>query len=142
MNTDDYAIFSYKLNLELLEKFPVWGAFDDDDSEVIRPVSSIDPFSYDCDPLTIKARFITPGSSTLDGCVVYDRAFGRVYLIEVFVYGNCLGFNSQLKDLVAKELAKLRGLLNTVEDPVFPIRYETDIFAEDGKKIEGTFSPL
>ena len=142
MNSDDLTIRNDQLTPELLESFPVWGAYDDDDSEIIRPVQTDAPFATDCDPLTIKAKFATTNNRSLSGCVVVDRAFDEVYLIEVFVLGKWFGFNRHLPDIAQSQLAKLASALGESENRVFPLRFTTGVTGPTKEDFEGVFSPF
>jgi hypothetical protein len=128
------------LTLAWLEKFPVWGSFEDDDSEMIRPVLG-EPFAADCDPLITKARIITNEDIELSGCVYLDRAFDRVYLINVYLRGMWFGFHRQLQDLAAADAERLRVALGNSEAKIFPVRFETQMH-DQGKDFEGEFTPF
>lgn len=138
----DLAIRNDELTPALLDSFPVWGAFDEDDSEIIRPVRTDTPFATDCDPLTIKAVFETVNKTLLSGCVVVDRAFDEVYLIELFVLGRWFGFNRHLPDIAQSQLTQLASALGESENGVFPLRFTTGVIGPRKENFDGVFSPF
>src|SRR5436309_494253 len=115
---DDLAIRGNELTLELLEKHPVWGSFEGDDSDIIRPVKSEEPFTVDCDPLTIKANLLTPNGRSLAGCIVVDRSDDTVYLVEILIDGRYYGFNVALPDIAESQLMQLQEDMGSVVDPI------------------------
>lgn len=141
MEFSNTCLRSDKLSPAWLEKFPVWGNFDEDDSEMLRPVLEADPFAADCDPLTIKAVFRTAEGMPLKGCVCVERAFDTVYLVEVFLNDRWYGFNRHLKDLAAEDLEKLKAALGNAQLHVFPLRFETQMH-RPGRDFAGTFTPF
>src|SRR5262245_18128440 len=101
------------LTWELLEQFPVWGGgFEVEDSGGLRPIVGGDPFLTACDPLLIMAEFVTTEAMGLKGCVSISRTFDNVYLVEFFTNGVWIGFNPNLKELVLKNLKRLRDVLS------------------------------
>jgi len=140
VSSGDLAIGDNELNLALLEEYPVWGSFEEDDSEVIRPVGEINPFSADCDPLTIRAGFVTTNEKELEGCVVIDRALECIFLVEIYTNDQCFGFNRELEDLAYSQLKALQESIG--EDGVFPIRYRTSYKWPNGASLEGLFTPF
>jgi hypothetical protein len=131
----------HELSSEWLQTFPVWGSFDEDDSEMVRPVVDDDPFAADCDPLTIKSEFQTVEGIRLSGCICLERAFDTIYLVEVFLNQTWFGFNRHLKDLAAEDLEKLKSALGDPNLQVFPVRYETKI-GRPARDLAGTFTPF
>jgi hypothetical protein len=142
MKQEDLVISSSKLSMELLELHPVWGEFDDDDSEMIRPVHTSDPFLADCDPLVIKADFRTTSGTKLVGCVYINRAFDKVYLIEVCIDGQWIGFSANLPDLANEDLARLSDALGVGDTEIFPMEFITNTSWPDGTSVTGQFSPF
>jgi hypothetical protein len=124
----------------LLQTHPVWGAYEDDDSGVYRPVLDSDPFSTLCDPLIIKARFQTVEGIDLKGCVSITRTFDIVYLVEVFIDTEWFGFNHNLPDLAAEDLVRLKTALARPDTQIFPIRFHTEM--PSGNNLVGEFTPF
>ncbi|QDT27568.1 hypothetical protein Enr10x_28860 [Gimesia panareensis] len=140
MSLEDLKIYHWNLTLEYLEMYPVWGAFDDDDSEIIRPVTAADPFTMDCDPLTIKSDFKTPDGLVMLGCILCDCEDAEVNMVEIFFAGNRFPFSTSVADLQKQTLQRLQNSIRHSEDPIFPLYYQTHTLGPDGKKIEGYFS--
>lgn len=88
--------------------------------------------------LYIKARFSTAGGATLDGFIMNQDAF----CITLFLPGDDLVFSRH--PLFATEMARqtiaLRHTLHRTDDPIFPMRYQTEFLARDNTPIAGTFS--
>ncbi len=136
-----FKLNRHRLSPEWLQKFPVWGNFDEDDSEIVRPVVDEDPFAADCDPLTIKSDLLTAEGIRLGGCISLDRSFGTVYLVEVFLGHEWFGFNRHLSDLAAEDLEKLKTALGDPNLRIFPLRFETQM-QRPGRDFVGTFTPF
>jgi hypothetical protein len=131
----------HELSPEWLQKFPVWGSFDEDDSEMVRPVVDEDLFAADCDPLTIRSDFLTVEGIRLSGCICLERAFDTIYLVEVFLDNKWFGFNRHLQDLATEDLENLKKALGDPKLQVFPVRYETQM-QRPGRDFVGTFTPF
>jgi|SRR5208283_2380243 len=132
---------SDKLTPTWLEEFPVWGHFDEDDSEMVRPVLDEDPLGADCDQLTIKSLFLTVEGIQLSGCVSLERAFDQIYLVELFLGPKWFGFNRHLQDLALEDLEKLKNALGDPNLEIFPLRYQTQM-QKPGRELSGTFTPF
>lgn len=139
MKQEDLAIHSCALTWELLEKYPAWTEADDD-TEMIRPVTSAQPFETEFVTLTLRAVFRTPRGRELRGSVVFSSAFERVYLIEIFASGEGITFNRNLNSLIPQQLERLQDALNEWNDPIFPLVYTTDVL-RDGEAFGGSFDP-
>jgi len=142
VNSDDLSLLSCKLTLDHLKRHPVWGSFEEDDSEIIRPVRSPEPFTVECDPLTIRTDFVTPCGRSLTGCVAVDRSDDKVYLVEIFVHETWYGFSIALPDLAQSQLEQLRVVLGGLHETIFPLTFRSSVKGPDGKPFSGVFSPF
>jgi hypothetical protein len=88
--------------------------------------------------LYIKARFTTSAGAKLDGYVMNDDA----YVVTLFAGDDEFMFSRHpaLDDLNTESLHGLRRAIAGSDDPVFPLRYETDFIGHDGRLIEGELS--
>jgi hypothetical protein len=111
---------------------------DSGDDHCAYPILRPYPLPYRM-RIYIKARFTTPAGSTLDGYVVNDAA----YAIGLFVGED--EFFSSSHPIFKKDNVDLRDQLQQaigrLEDPIFPLRYETDFIGHDGTLIAGLFTP-
>lgn len=88
--------------------------------------------------LYIKARFVTAGGSRLDGYVMNDDAF----VVTLFAGGGEHTFSRHpaLGDLNGRSLHRLKQAIGCADDPVFPLRYETDFLGPGDVPIAGRFT--
>jgi hypothetical protein len=128
------------LTWELLEEFPVWGGgFEEEDSGVLRPIVDVDPFATACEPLVIRAKFVTTEGIELRGCVSISRTFDQAYLVEFFINDLWIGFNRNLEALAIENLKRLKDTLSKPEAGVFPVKFYTEM---SKRNFEGEFSPF
>ena len=87
--------------------------------------------------LFMKARLITAGGTIVDGCVMNENAF----VLKVFADDQKFTFSrhAELADLNRPELKRLQRALGKPDDPVFPLRYETDFLDHEDQPIAGEF---
>ena len=90
--------------------------------------------------LYVRARFVTAGGTRLDGYVMNEDAF----VVTLFGGGGEYTFSSHsaLGGLNGRSLRGLQAALGRTDDPVFPLRYETDFLGSDDALIAGTFTAV
>lgn len=90
--------------------------------------------------LYIRARFVTAGGTKLDGYVMNDDAF----VVTLFEGDGDTEYtfsrHSLFGDLNSQSLRALRCTIGRGDDPVFPLRYETDFLGPNDALIAGTFT--
>jgi len=88
--------------------------------------------------LYVKARFVTAGGTRLEGYVMNDDAF----VVTLFAGDGEYTFSrhTALSDLNAQSLRALKCAIGRDDDPVFPLRYETDFLGSRDALITGTFT--
>jgi hypothetical protein len=76
----------------------------------------------------------------LDGYVMNDDAF----VVTLFAGEDEYSFSRHeaLADLNGPELRALKAAIGRDDDPVFPLRYETDFLGEDDAPVAGTFTAV
>lgn len=83
--------------------------------------------------LYLKAMIIAADGSRLVGYIVGQAP----HCLTVFHGDSQFTFNSNLRDLAAEELARLRRISQLSLTPFFPLHYSTTFRRDDGEKIEG-----
>lgn len=88
--------------------------------------------------LYVKARFVTAGGTKLDGFVMNNNAF----VVKLFAGAGQYWFsrNTDLSDFNDQSLRELKETIAQPDDPIFPLRYETDFLGHDGALIAGSYS--
>lgn len=142
MKQEDFVIHHCELTWRHLQEYPVWTDADDGDSGMIQPLVSDRPFESDFDTLTLRARFKTVNGNKLLGNAVYDSVFRRVYLIEIYAGSEGVPFNKNLSSLIPMQLERLQEALGIIDDPIFPVEFETDAIDADGERYRGVFDPM
>lgn len=130
-----------KLSWDWLTKYPVWGRFAEDDSEMLRPITDQDPFALNCEALTIKAKLFSDDGVEFDGSICIERTFDEIYLIEVWSKQRWFGFNRHLPDLVEQASKDLRAALGNARLELFPLKYQT-LMDRPCKDFGGTYQPF
>jgi hypothetical protein len=122
-------------------QFPIWADVDDD---LYRPVEGVVTLPEDMGQLLVRALFVTPAGTNIDGYVALGR--GRVYAIGLFLKSREVGFNINLSDLAEEKFKSLQKALPTAQARskamVFPIRYATGFKRANGEELAGIFDPF
>ncbi len=128
-------IVSWGVNREWLEREldRVHDASDHSAYPILRPY----PLPYRMH-IYVKARFVTAGGMRLVGYVMNEDAF----VVTLFLGDGAYTFSrhSALGDLNGQSLRALRRTIGCGDDPIFPLRYDTDFFGLNDALIAGTFT--
>src|SRR5690606_32813807 len=147
---DLHPIWSEYYDFDELEKIVSWGV---DRQWLQRGLERVDDGSDHCAypilrpyplpgrmRLYMKARFVTAGGTKLDGWVMNENAF----VVTLFTDDGEYGFSrhSALGDLNGQDLRRLQAAIGRSDDPVCPLRYETDFLGPDNMLLAGTFTAV
>ncbi len=130
------------LNLEWLEKYPVWSWYE---GSAFKCEDEICPINLDEDNISllntlfISALFTTHEGLEFHGSITLDVKAQEVYGIDFFHKGESFGFNVGLPDLALNEIDRLRSFLSDENIKIFPIAYKALVNIEKNEILEGVF---
>jgi hypothetical protein len=131
------------LNLEWLEKYPIWSWYEGSPYEC---EDEIYPIHLDEDKVSllhtlfISALFTTHEGLEVSGSMTLDVASKVVYGIELFHKGENFGFNMGLPDMALTEIDRLKSFLGDQNLEIFPISYKALADIDSIETLAGTFA--
>lgn len=139
-----YPVWSEHYDFDEIEEIVSWGIDRDwllkelqskhsGNEHCLYPLLQTNPFPPRM-RIFIKARFKTTGGQDLEGYVMDEDAF----VIHIFYSDGEYGFSRHplLENLNKEQEERLK---EKIGEFIFPLTYETDFLAQDGKRICGEF---
>ncbi|WP_162139118.1 hypothetical protein [Synechococcus sp. PCC 7336] len=130
------------LNLEWLDKYPVWTWYEGSPFEAedeIYPVELSKQDIHKIDVLFIKSVFVTPRGFKFNGSITLHVESEEVYSVEIFFKGVCFGFNTYWPSLALTEIDRFKSTFGDALLPILPLEYKTCIEVFPGEILSEKF---